>query len=399
MSAINAALEIGSSRTVLAIGETQQDGRLKVICHSAIPSSGVRKSQIVDLDQVKTSILSVLRESEKKQLEAGSKITLGNAFLVVSGTHVHTSPLCGTTAVARQKVTQEEINEVQRSLHSFSLPKNRELLDVVERGYELDGMDEISDPKGMSGSVLKLHAILLDADANRIQDARTAADGAKLEIRDPLFAATCAADAVLEEYERQNGALVLDCGGGTTGYAVYINGRLAAAGTIGIGGDHVTNDITHAFQTTWAQAEAIKITQASAMPTVLPGESARVQMPGDSPLMESRTVSRRALNTVVNARLRELLTILRDKLEELELLHRLHAGTVLVGGGARMREFPALIAQILGTTARTGRPIHVDGLDDTPDSERLAAISGALLYAQRTYEEKSFFDIIRRVFK
>ena len=140
MSAINAALEIGSSRTVLAIGETQQDGRLKVICHSAISSSGVRKSQIVDLDQVKTSILSVLRESEKKQLEAGSKITLGNAFLVVSGTHVHTSPLCGTTAVARQKVTQEEINEVQRSLHSFSLPKNRELLDVVERGYELDGM-------------------------------------------------------------------------------------------------------------------------------------------------------------------------------------------------------------------------------------------------------------------
>ncbi|MBO4448767.1 MAG: cell division protein FtsA [Kiritimatiellae bacterium] len=399
MSAINAALEIGSSRTVLAIGETQQDGRLKVICHSEIPSSGVRKSQVFDLDQVKKSILSVLRESEKKQLEVGSKITLGNAFLVVSGAHVRTTPLCGTTAVARQKVTQEEIDEVRRSLDSFSLPNNREALEVVERGYELDGMDEISDPKGMSGSVLKLHALLVDADANRIQDARTAADGAKLEIRDPLFAATCAADAVLEEYERQNGALVIDCGGGTTGYAVYLNGRLVTAGTIGIGGDHVTNDITHAFQTTWAQAEAIKVTQASAMPTVLPGESARVQMPGDSPLMESRTVSRRALNTVVNARLRELLTILREKLEEVELLHRLHAGAVLVGGGARMREFPALIAQVLGTSARMGRPIHVDGLDDTPDSERFAAIAGALLYAQRTYEEKSFFDLIRRVFR
>ena len=135
------------------------------------------------------------------------------------------------------------------------------------------------------------------------------------------------------------------------------------------------------------------------MPTVLPGETARVQIPGDTPLMESRTVSRRAHNTVVNARLRELLAILRDKLEGLELLHRLHAGTVLVGGGARMREFPALIAQVLGTPARMGRPIHVDGLDDLPDSERFAAIAGALLYAQRTYDERSFFDVLRRVFR
>ena len=390
---IYAALEIGTTRTVLAIGEAAVGDKLKVTCHAEITSPGVRKSQILDINQATQSIRSVLREIEKKQLAVGNSITIGNAFLVVSGQHVKADSFTGTAQIARGKVTAEDMNEVGHNTRAMVLPKDRELLDFVDRAYGVDDIGGISDPKGMSGRVLKLDAIQIHADANRINNARTAANEAHLEIREPLFAATCVGDAVLSDLEKRNGALVLDIGGGSTGFAAYSDGYLAYTGVIGVGGDHITNDIAHAFQTTQAQAEELKIRDASAMIGTNSGEP-RVKIPGSSPLMESRTISRRALDTVVNARLRELFGILREKLEEADLLHRLHAGAFITGGGAAMRGIDALIQRELCMPVRTGVPINVDGLSDERHPEAFASVAGALLYAHRNYEEKSLFRAI-----
>ena len=87
MSDIYAALEIGTTRTLLAIGESTANGRLSITAHASIPSAGVRKSQILNITHATQSIKSVLHEVEKKQAEAGSDITIGNAYLVVSGQH------------------------------------------------------------------------------------------------------------------------------------------------------------------------------------------------------------------------------------------------------------------------------------------------------------------------
>ena len=400
MNNIYAALEIGTTRTILAIGEAETGGRLKVTCHAEIPSTGVRKSQILDINQATQSIRSVLHEIEKKQDEIGSKITIGNAFLVISGQHIKATPAQGTALVEGSKVGGDEMHEVLRSSRSMPIPRDRELLDIVDQDYVLDNLGGITAPKGMSGRVLKLNSLQIHADRNRIQDARTAAEGAHLEIREPLFAATCAAEAVLEEHERKNGALVLDIGGGSTGYAVYSDGYLVSTGVIGVGGDHVTNDIAHAFQTTNSQAEGLKTGAASAV-LGSGGEPARIRVEqGENTLMDTRTVSRRALDTIVNARLMELFTVIRETLEDQDLLHRLHAGVILTGGGSRTRDIDTLAQQVLGMNVRHGRPIHVDGLEKEDFPPSLAAISGALLYAHRNYEEKSILDgLFGRFFK
>ena len=310
MTNIYAALEIGTTRTVLAIGEAETGGRLKVACHAQIPSTGVRKSQILDINQATQSVRSVIRETERNQLAAGNSLTIGNAFLVVSGQHIKADPFKGTVQVDGAKVGADDINEVAHAARQMALPRDRELLDIIDQAYGLDNLGGIVQPKGMSGRILTLDTLQIHADANRINDARTAAGGAHLEIREPLFAASCAAEAVLTDNEKRNGALVLDLGGGSTGFSAYSDGYLAHAGVLGVGGDHVTNDIAHAFQTTQTQAEELKLRDACAMIGVTGGEP-RVKVPGSSPLMESRTISRRALDTVVNARLKELLGIVR----------------------------------------------------------------------------------------
>lgn len=393
MSDLYAALEIGTTRTVLAVGETDGNGRLKITSHAEIPSTGVRKSQILDITQATQSIRSVLQKTEKLQDENGSKVTIGNVFLAVSGQHIKSDSFFGSVQVEKSRVGNEDMNAVLNSARTMTLPKDRELLDIVDQDYVLDNRGGISAPLGMAGSVLKLNTLQIHADRNRIMDARTAAEAAHLEIREPLFAITCAADAVLQDHEKKNGTLVIDLGGGSTGYAFYCDGYVVATGVIGVGGDHITNDIAHAFQTTQAQAEELKIRDASAMIGTNSGEP-RVKIPGSSPLMESRTISRRALDTVVNARLRELFGILREKLEEADLLHRLHAGAFITGGGAAMRGIDALIQRELCMPVRTGVPINVDGLSDERHPEAFASVAGALLYAHRNYEEKSLFRAI-----
>ena len=398
MNNFYAAMEIGTTRTVLAIGEEEVGGRLKITCHAEIPSTGVRKSQILDINQATSSIKSVLHAIEKKQSDAGSSITLGNAYLIVSGQHIKADPFQGMVPIEGAKVGSEELDAVFRSSRTMQIPKDREFLDIIDQDYEVDALRGITAPRGMSGRILKLNTLQIHADRNRIDNARTAADAAKLEIREPLFAATCAAEAVLEEHEKRNGVLVLDIGGGSTGYAVYSDGHLASTGVIGVGGDHITNDIAHAFQTTNSQAEQLKVESASAL-IGTPGEP-RVKVPGSSPLMESRTISRRALDTVVNARLRELFTVIRETLEDQDLLNRLHAGAVLTGGGAAMHDIDALVQRELGMPTRTGKPLHVDGLDDERHPAAFAAVAGAIMYASRSDDDRSILDgIFRRFFK
>ena len=399
MGSFNAALEIGTTRTVLAIAETDSAGRLKVTCHAEIPSTGVRKSQILDIKQATQSIKAVLAEIDRKQSELGNNATVGNAYLVTSGQHVQAIPAQGMTQVGG-KIGSNEMVAAFNHARSIPVPDNRELLDIAEQDYVVDNGGGILNPKGKSGHVLKLNTLQIVADRNHIQDARTAADAANMDIREPLFAVTCAAEAVLEDYEKNNGVLVLDLGGGSTGYAVYSDGYLNATGVIGVGGDHVTNDIAHAFQTANVQAEELKVTEANAMLTADSGATPRVKVPGSNPLLESRTISRRSLNTVVNARLKELFTVIRTTLEDQDLLNRLHAGIVITGGGAQMAGIEPLIEQTLGLHVRLGRPIHIDGLDDAGFSPAYAAVAGALIYANRNDDNRSsFFDGIRRLFK
>ena len=400
MSNFHAALEIGTSRTVLAIGETSQAGRLKVIAHAEIPSTGIRKSQILDISQASQSIRAVLHEIEKKQLEGGIKISIGNALLAVSGQHIHADHAEGLAQIDGNRVTEKEINEARLRSREMPLAKGRELLDIVDQSFTLDSIGGIVDPTGMAGRILKLNSLHIHADKDRLTDARTAAEDAHLEIREPVFSTTCAADAVLEDYERKNGALVLDLGGGSTGYAVYCDDMLVTTGVLGVGGDHITNDIAHAFQTTNAQAEDLKVKEGSAMMHEYESDNLRVHINASSSLMDARTISRRSLDTVINARAKEILSIIRDKLEDEDLLHRLHSGCILTGGGASLDEIDALAEQTLGVSVRRARPIHVDGLENAEAPWSYASIAGTLLYSQRNFEEKSVFgNLFGRFFK
>ena len=81
-----AALEIGTTRTMIAIAEPLGDGRIRIAAYDSIPSSGVRKSQIIDVAQARYSVSSV-----QKKLVAQSDYAVAQTYLVISGPQIRTN--------------------------------------------------------------------------------------------------------------------------------------------------------------------------------------------------------------------------------------------------------------------------------------------------------------------
>lgn len=390
-----AALEIGTSHTVIAIGEPLEGGRIRITAHETIPSTGVRKSQIIDIAQARFSIESVL-----KKLSEQSKYSIGQAYLVVSGPQIRTEPVTAQCSLEDRKVRDENIEEVEDRIYETVLPPDREAIEFARVCYQLDEVDGISSPKGMSGRLLSLRKICIHGSLQRITDARAAARAAKLELlRETYFAGTCAAAAVLTAQNKREGTIVIDLGGGTTAYSVYAEGHLFLAGVVGVGGDHVTNDIRTAFSISQSQAETIKLSDASAV--ISPDDVLhRVSVPDPMPGFKAATISRRALNTVVNARLQELFAIIRAKLDEENLLHRLNAGVILTGGGSSMRGITELASTVFGCTVRIGTIVsEIEGLETHPHPASCAVIAGLLLLARReNAQQDTFLDSVKKTF-
>lgn len=386
-----AAIEIGTTRTALAIAESLGPGRISVVAHGDIPSSGVRKSQITDIGKASVSVASVL-----KRLETENGYSIGRAALAVSGPQVRVESFVSQWPVDKT-VTENDITAIYNKSCDTGLEDDRTLLDISELGYGLDGLDGIASPKGMSGRLLKLRTLVVHGAKARIEDARSAASSAKLEISDSYFAGRCAAEATLSPEDKAAGTLLIDLGGGSTSYAAFTEGRMVHAGAIGVGGDHVTNDIRRAFSLSLSQAEAVK-RSASAMFTQ--GRTGRVEVPSSLVSAEHSSISMRALDTVVNARIGELFSVLREEIDSAGVLHRLTGGIVLTGGGARLQNITALAHGIFGGMVRIGSLVpEIEGLENDDFPAQHATITGALLLEQRNSEEQSFFDPIKSIFR
>lgn len=386
-----AALEIGTTRTAIAIAEPLGPGRINVVAKGDIPSSGVRKSQITDIGKATVSVTSVL-----KHLEDRFNYSIGHAALAVSGPQIRTEQMITQWPVDKT-VTDNDLAEIYNRSCDTGLEDDRILLDISELGYGLDGLDGIASPKGMSGRLLKLRTLVIHGSRARVNDARTAATNAKLEISESYFAGRCAAEAVLTPEDKTAGTLVIDLGGGSTSFVAFADGRMVHAGVIGVGGDHVTNDIKLAFSLSHSQAGAVK---RSASAVFSPDRTGRVEVPSSLVSGDGATVSMRALDTVVNARLGELFSIIREKLDADGVLHRLGGGVVLTGGGAQMKNVTTLARSVFGGIVRIGTLVPgIEGLEQEPFPAQYATIAGALLLEQRNSGEQSLFDPITNLWK
>ncbi len=379
-------LDIGSGtiRTVIAVPGKERE-LLRIVGVGAVPSSGVRRGSVVDMDAAVRALLESISRAEGM-----SGIRVDHVVVALGGHEVFFRQTTGVVAVGKAdgEVLEDDVNRVlEQARQSAPLSPNQEILHIIPKQYRLDDEKNIKDPLGMNGVRLEVSALLVGDASQHTKNIARALEQAGVGIGQTVVAPLAASEAVLGPRERELGVALIDIGANTTSLAVFEEGDLLHVKILPIGAGHVTNDIAIGLRTSIDVAEEVKIRYGSA----LPGDIDRhedIDLAAVS-TKEEGEVSRRHIAEIIEARLEELFHFVDEELKSVGRSGLLPAGIVLTGGGAKMPGIVELAKETLRLPAQVGYPKPLGGVLDRVDDPEFATAIGLLLWAESNVEHES----------
>lgn len=372
-----ASIDLGTYRCCCVIGEIAGPDRLEVLGVGSSRTQGIRKGVIVNLEVLVSSIRKAVEEAEKA---AGRPIEAAVATVPAAQARSFTSRGVVTIQNRDRVVSRKDLQRVLETVRAVQIPAGQSILHTLPQEYTLDGQEGIQEPVGMTGSRLEASVQVVTVPQQAAQHVVTALNQAGIEVISLVYPQLAAAESVLTPEEKEQGVLLIDCGGGTTDIALFERGALWFTSSIPVAGNLITNDISIGLRTPVPDAEEIKRTYARSVKG--DDEDMVIEVPtvgGDSP----RLVPMHLLTQVVSYRVQEIFELVRERIEQAGLAHRAQAGAVLVGGSANLRGLPETAEEELGVSVRIGLPRDVDGLIEDVRAPSFATPVGATVWELR----------------
>ncbi|MFC5050969.1 cell division protein FtsA [Rubritalea spongiae] len=381
-SKIYVGLEIGTSKTCMVVGEVKADNSVKILGVGETKTAGVRKGEISDMANVRTCVRQALLEAEDV-----CDVDIRSVFLSVTGSHILGVNNRGTFRLPDedQEITTEHMEEAKEIARDIAIPSDNVYLHNIVRQYLIDGNEQASNPIGLLGRTLDADFHIVHGVKNRIQNSIKCVREIPLDVDDVVFAPIASAQIALNRQDKDSGALVIDIGGGTTDYVMYLNGAVAASGCIPVGGDHVTNDIHLVTQMPLSKAEKVKCTEGDAS-----GDPARsvgtVTIPDDKGFPDLE-IKRQLLNDIIRGRLEETLQLVKAKLPD-GAMEKIQTGVFLTGGTSLMRGFGELANDVFKLPVYRPEQPEVSGIHEYFRDPQYSTAVGLIRYAQLMDEDR-----------
>tara|TARA_B100000927_G_scaffold287364_1_gene280140 strand:- start:1368 stop:2576 length:1209 start_codon:yes stop_codon:yes gene_type:complete len=373
VSNIYVGLEIGTSKVCIIVGEVRGDGAIKILGVGQHPSAGVRKGEIVDPETVQTCLHDALARAEER-----SDVEVNTVFLAVTGSHIQSMNNRGTIRVSddQMEISGEDLEEVKKIARDVPVPKENGYIHSIIQHYYVDGQEKVLNPLGMLGQKLEADYHIINGVKTRIQNSIKCVREVPIEVEDIVFAPVAAAQVVLNREAKNEGALLIDVGGGTTDYICFVDGAVVASGCVPIGGDHITNDIALVLKIPLARAEKLKVNHGSA--SLKNTRNIEIAIGGES----GKTVEQELLNQIMNARAIELLSVVAEPLQKQGLLAKLGKGIFLTGGSSLMTGIGDVAEDIFGIPVQKAGSTAMSGPSALFENPQYATPVGLIRYAQ-----------------
>ena len=370
-----AAIDIGTFKICTLVGEIGDGGTMRVIGVGVVPSRGLRKGVVTDVQEAAKAIGESVRKAERV-----SGCTISHAFVGVGGTHIASQNSMGVVAIGKgdRPIDREDTDRALEAAQAVPLEHNRRIIHAIPREFTVDGQDGITNPIGLMGFRLEVEAHIATGAASAIQNLVRCVEMNDIGITELVLQPLASAEAVLTEEEKKMGVALVDIGGGTADLAIFVEGSIWETLVIGLGGNHITNDIAVGLRTPFTTAEDVKVRYAQAMyESVDEQEKIEVATFGDNNVA---SVQRRQLCTIVSARSEEIIEAIGREVKRSGLDGLLPAGIVITGGTSELPGFRDLAVRLLQVPVRVGVPRRLQGLIETISSPAYATGVGLLLW-------------------
>jgi len=408
------ALDIGSgSVKLLSVSKKPGEADFKILSQNQEISSGIRKGVVIDVSKVAETISFLVQKAEQ---DCGQKID--NVYVSVGGGHIFSTSSRGLVSVSRadQKISEEDIERVLQAARTFSLPSNKEILEIFPKEFIVDGEGGVKEAVGMQGVRLEAEIMVLCGFSPYLKNSTQTVLNSGLQINGSVPTPLASARAVLTPREKELGVCVLDIGAGTTGMSVFEEGSLIHAAVFPVGSGYITSDIAICLKTDIDTAEKIKLEFGSCK--VLPKRSKKPKRAekkieidpsfsaegdgaeGEEPLVFSKKI----LTEIIEARVSEIFGLVNKELKKISRQGVLPAGVVLTGGGVQLPGIRELAKKELKLPCRIGVPRGFPVFQSKPG---FSTLCGLVLEGADLEEEpgnlpgfgRRIKDILKRIFR
>jgi cell division protein FtsA len=401
---IIAGIDVGSTKICTLIGRISDSGPLNVIGMGVVPSRGVRRGVITDIEVASRSIEESVRKAQNM-----AHYTISEAYLGISGSHIASQNSRGAVSIGRgdRPVDREDIQRVLEDAEAIAVPHNRRILHTIPREYIIDGQEGIKNPIGLMGFRLEVEAHIVTGSTTCIQNLEHCVERNQIRVVDSVFQPLASALAVLTEEEGRMGVVLIDMGGGTTDLATYMDSSVWETMVFDVGGNHISNDIAVMLRTPFAAAEEAKIRYSHALASqVDEAEMIELSAFGHDGLA---TVSRRELCEIVEARVEEMFGIIARDIRRSGYEDLIPAGVVLTGGTSDLRGIRDGASRALQMPVRIGVPHRLHGVVEAVSNPAYATAVGLLLWGMKAAAEKdeipltqhprNFYEMVKAMFR
>ncbi len=382
---IIAGIELGSSKTAtvvaqISIDESSYEQTINIIGVSSVPSKGIKKGQIVNIEE---SVESTITSIEAAERMAGHN--LDHAFVSLGGAHIHSQNSHGVVAVSGQsgEIVPSDVDRVIEAASAISLPASREIVHVLPREFVVDGESGVKDPIGMSGVRLEVDTHVVTASNAAIKNLSKSLSEAGIKISDMVFSGLASSYAVLTDTEKELGCVLIDIGAGTTSVVAFVDGSLSYSGVIPVGAKNVTNDIAIGLRVSLDTAEKIKLSLSNPKKIDKVGATDELDLAALGISEVSKVSKKTLVDGIIRPRLNEIFTMVRLELEKEKIINRIPSGAVITGGGAKTIGITDSAKRMLTLPVRIGLPTGISGLIDDCLDPMFSVPIGLLIYGSK----------------
>lgn len=383
------ALDIGTSKVVVLVGEVSEDGALSTIGVGLASSTGMKKGVVVDIESTVEAIRKAVEEAE---LMADCRI--GSATTGIAGTGVRSFNSHGIVAIRDREVTYADVERVLDAARAVAVPADQKILHILPQEFIVDSHEGIREPIGISGVRLEAKVHMVTGAASAAQNITKCVRRCDLMVSDMVLEQLASSYAVLTNDEKELGVCLVDIGGGTTDIAIFTEGAIRHTAVIPIAGDQVTNDLAIALRTPTQAAEEIKRRYASALIDSADSNEL-IDVPGVHK-RAGRQISKKMLAEVVEPRYAELFALIRADLRRSGFEDLVTAGIVLTGGASKVEGVIELAESIFHMPVRLGIPQNVQGLANIVGDPTYATAVGLLQHGYQQQFVKSTEMLVGR---
>jgi len=378
-------IDIGTTKVVTLIGNIGKNNILKIIGYGISECMGMKKGMVVDINEATRSVLKSVEEAERS-----TKYFIDRAFIGVTGKHI--SFLTNWSEIninsPNHLIRKVDVDRLIALANRVNISSSNEIVHTLIKQFVIDDEKGIIDPVGLSANKLAVELLAIYGSSLQISNIVNSIRASKIEVGDIILEALASSEAVLTSEEKESGVMVLDIGGGTTDIAVYKGKKMIFTYCLPVGGNLITNDISVGLNITFSKAEEIKKKYANVDYNFYENLN-KVNM-GEIKINRSKTTLNIRLYNIVNSRVKEMLELIKEKVEEHGFMHSLPCGLVITGGSSRLKGIRALASAVFDLPVRQGLPHEVEGPSEIVNEPIFSTSVGLLKYA---YQLENFAEM------